>query len=198
MKKILDSITNTLYENEAIKKEDIDVCRYGLDVFLSSVLEVLSIFLISLFVHNFLETVLFFTAFIPLRIFAGGYHADTKLRCYFVSLGVYAVFSIITFCTMPESYQVVSLISIVISEIVVLAFAPVIHKNKSINAIEKNFYRKCSICVCFSEAIITLLLSVIFPKSSVAFSLSLGQFAVSMSVISAVLKGKITDNKIKK
>ena len=86
--------TDFLVSCGAIKQEDISIYRYGLEVLYLFMLEVLSILLLAVWIGNFFETLLYFAAFIPLRLFAGGYHANTRLGCYFVSLGVYGVFTV--------------------------------------------------------------------------------------------------------
>ena len=40
MKSISGTIANTLWTQGIIQEEDIDTCRYGLDVFISSALEI--------------------------------------------------------------------------------------------------------------------------------------------------------------
>ena len=194
MKSISSSIANTLWTQGIIQKEDIDTCRYGLDVFISSVLEIASILTIVTFVENFFETVLFFTAFIPLRVYAGGYHADTKLKCYLISLGVYGIFTVIINELPSGAYLPVTLISTMLSMIMVLIVAPIIHKNKTVNEIERKHYRKFSIWVCSVETVLILLLTAIFSQSSFIVSLTIGQAAVTFSMIAAVIKEILVDN----
>ena len=194
MKSISGSIANTLWTQGIIQEEDIDTCRYGLDVFISSVLEIASILAIATFVENFFETVLFFTAFIPLRVYAGGYHADTKLKCYLISLGVYGIFTVIINELPSGAYLPVTLISTMLSMIMVLIVAPVIHKNKTVNEIERKHYRKLSIWVCSVETVLILLLTAIFSQSSFIVSLTIGQAAVTFSMIAAVIKEILVDN----
>lgn len=195
MKSISGTIANTLWTQGIIQEEDIDTCRYGLDVFISSVLEIASILLIAAFIGNFIEAVLLFTAFIPLRVYAGGYHADTKLKCYLISLGVYGVFTAIMNILPQGLYLVLSLSVAIFSLIMVLVAAPVVHKNKTVNDIERKYYRKFSIWICSIETTIILLLTAIFPKSPYIVSLAIGQAAVTISMIAAIVKGKIVDNK---
>ena len=95
MENVAKFIADVLSEQGAISKSETDICKYGLEVFISSALGIVSVFVISAFAGNFLETVLFFAAFIPLRIYAGGYHASTKLRCYLLSLLVYGAFTFV-------------------------------------------------------------------------------------------------------
>lgn len=195
MKSISGIIANTLWTQGIIQEEDIDTCRYGLDVFISSALEIASILIIAAFVGNFFEAVLLFTAFIPLRVYAGGYHADTKLKCYLISLGVYGIFTAIVNMLPQGLYSALNLSVTMFSLSTVLLAAPVVHKNKAVNDIERKHYRKFSIWICSVETTIILLLTAIFPKSPYIVSLAIGQAAVTVSMIAAKVKGKIVDNK---
>lgn len=195
MKSISGAIAGALWNQGIIQEEDIDTCRYGLDVFISSAIEIISILIIAVFVGNFFETLLFFLTFTPLRIYAGGYHANTKLRCYLISLGVYCIFTTIMNMLLQDTYWTVNLLTTLFSLSIVLISAPVIHKNKYVNKIELKYYRKFSIWICSIETVIILLLTVIFPKSPYIVSLAIGQVAVILSMISAFIKEKITDNK---
>ena len=195
MKSISGTIANALWKQGIIQEEDIDTCRYGLDVFISSALEIASILIIATFAGNFIEAVLLFTAFIPLRVYAGGYHADTKLKCYITSLGVYGMFTAIMNILPQGLYSALNLSVVIFSMIMVLIAAPVVHKNKAINDIERKYYRKFSISICSIETTIILLLTAIFPKSPYIVSLAIGQAAVTVSMIAAILKEKIVDNK---
>lgn len=195
MKSISGTIAGALWNQGIIQEEDIDTCRYGLDIFISSAIEIISILFIAVLVGNFLETFLFFLAFTPLRIYAGGYHANTKFRCYLISLGVYCIFTMIMNMLPQDTYWTVNLLTTLSSLIIVLISAPVIHKNKYVNKIEKKYYRKFSIWICSIEMVAILLLTVIFSKSPYIVSLAIGQAAVTFSMISALIKEKIIDNK---
>jgi len=195
MKSISGTMANALWNQGVIQEEDIDTCRYGLDMFILSALEIASILIIAAFVGNFFETIFLFAAFIPLRIYAGGYHADTKLKCYLISLGVYGIFTVIMNILPQELYLVLNLIVAAFSLIIVLIAAPVIHKDKAVNDIERKYYRKFSIWICSIETIIILLLAGIFPQNQYIISLAIGQAAVTVSIIVAIVKEKIVANK---
>ena len=195
MKSISGTIANTLWTQGIIQEEDIDTCRYGLDVFISSALEIASILIIATFIGNFFQAVLLFTAFIPLRIYAGGYHADTRVKCYLISVGVYVFLTLFTSVISSKLYATVNIILILLAVVTVLTSAPIIHKNKTICEIERKYYRKLSISICLIESIIILILTVVLPQSHYIVSLAIGQAAVTVSMIAAIIKGKITDNK---
>lgn len=190
MKNISLTIAKTLWNQGVIQKEDIDACRYGLEVFISSTLEIVSILIIAIFARNFFESFLFFLMFTPLRVFAGGYHANTKVRCYFVSLGVYGIFTLILKILPQKIYRPVNLVTAIFSVIVVLILSPVIHKNRSVDKIEKENYRKISIMISLVETAVILLLTVVHPSSKYIIAMSLGMCAVAFTMIAGMLKAE--------
>ena len=79
-------IGNNLVRSGIVKEEDAEIYIYGINQILVSVLNVSSALIIGLIFDMFLESVIFMAAYIPLRSFAGGYHAKTPVRCYILSL----------------------------------------------------------------------------------------------------------------
>lgn len=195
MRNISSSIAEILGTQGIIQEDDVDKCRYGLEVFISSSLEALSILLISVFVGNFFETLLFFSAFIPLRIYAGGYHADTRLRCYLVSLAVYGLFTIVIKVLPTDLYRMVNMIEVLFTLGVVIISSPVIHHRKGVNDIEIQHYRKRSIQICIVQAVIILALIIFLRENRFVTAFALGQIAESLSMLAAIVKDRITDHK---
>ncbi len=193
MKKIAASLMSYIYKLGFIEEGELDTYIYGMDIFLSSLLEVVSIIVISLAFDNFVETVLFFLAFIPLRIFAGGYHADTRLRCYLISLVVYLVFTFILSLLNQSTYTIVAVIGIIVSIFSILLFAPVIHQNKKVNNYEIKNYRKFSIIICSVQCIIYLMFTLLSKINIFLISAVLGTVAVSLSMWIALIKNKIKE-----
>lgn len=196
MKNISDSIADMLWSQEIIQEDDIDKCKYGISIFFSSFFEIFSILLIAAFIGNFIETLLLFGAFIPLRIYAGGYHADTKIKCYLISLVMYGIFYIMTKYIPCNMFQAINIFCTVLSTIIVLIKAPVIHFNKKVNNIERKYYRKFSIEICLIETVIILLLTAVFPESEMVLSLTVGQTSVMVSMLAAMAKNILVENKI--
>ncbi len=195
MENVSKFIADVLREQGAISKSETDICKYGLEVFISSALEIASIFAISAFAGNFLETVLFFTAFIPLRIYAGGYHASTKLRCYLLSLLVYGAFTFVMHALPNTAYAPLNVLFAAFSLSAVLIAAPIVHKNKSVSDTERKYYRKFSVCIALTQTLSIWILTAPFPTSPFVISLTLGQLAVTLSMIAVALWRKIADNK---
>ncbi len=187
MKNLTQELSEALYDSGHIKKEDISVCRYGFDVFLASFLEIMSVVLFSAFAGNFIETLLYFLAFIPLRLYAGGYHADTKLRCYAVLLVNYAAFSFLLH--MPERYIIYfDITAPLIALAMVFFFSPVEHKNKHLNKKEKVFYRRIAIYIALIYAALNVLSGLVFKTSVYPLAFALGILSVVFSMAAGLIK----------
>lgn len=192
VKNISGGIADVLFTQGVIQSDDIDKCKYGIDLFISSFLEIFSILIIAVFGGNFIETVLLFVFFIPLRIYAGGYHADTKMKCYLISLMMYGFSYVIASISPCKIYSVIDVCGTVFSLIVVLIKAPIIHDNKRVNDIERKNYRKISIEICLLETMIILLLTILIPEKIIVTYLMIGQVSVALSMLAAMLKKHIT------
>lgn len=195
MRNIAGNIAALLNANGIIQEDDMDTCRYGLEIFISSLLELTSILFISIFMDNFLETLLFFAAFIPLRVYAGGYHADTQIKCYMVSLGVYGLFTTLMRIVPTSWYTIIIYISIAMSLIIVLMLAPVRHTNKTLTPQETKIYREISVLICTIEAIIALFGSIMFEENTWITAFTLGLSAETLSMIAAVIKKAVKHKK---
>ena len=90
-------IVNNLVHSGVIKEEDAEIYIYGINQILTSVLSVSSALIIGLIFGVFPEIAVFMAAYIPLRSFAGGYHAKTPLSCYVFSVIMLNRFEISTF-----------------------------------------------------------------------------------------------------
>ena len=150
------NMAQTYYTNcdEPYDEGDIEVYAYGLEIFLSSVLEVFATLLLGLFMGKFFETIAFFAAFIPLRSLAGGYHAKTNLRCFAGLLVIYAIFLGILYFTPIEIMSYMALAFALISALPVLILAPLPDKNKPIGPIQRVTLRKQSVIVYCVQAVI--------------------------------------------
>ena len=188
MESLSKALSDYMVGNSVIREEDNEIISYGIDLFLSSMFELISIFLVSVFVGNLKETLFFFIAFIPLRIYAGGYHANTKLRCYIVSLVVYVLFTLLM-GVIPQAYYVnVSLLGVLLSFVIVYIFAPIVHNNKSVNSLERKTYRKFSIIISVIEILLIFILLFFKEGRIYGISLSMGQLAESGAIIISVIK----------
>ena len=127
-------------ENQIIKSEDRELYIYGLNQGLSILLNLATALGIGLLFDSFFQLVVFMTAYIPLRSYAGGYHAKTPLRCYIISVVILIIVSISVKYVVLEilTYFIIAFISMTI----IAFFSPVGDSNKPLDKIEIMVYKK--------------------------------------------------------
>ena len=77
-----------LVQGDSIAEEDREVYEFGLDKLFSMLSNLFFAAGIGLLFGMFTQTVVFYVSYIALRVYAGGYHADTPLRRFFISIGI--------------------------------------------------------------------------------------------------------------
>ena len=91
MKELCKYITEPLN----LDHETYEVMYYGLFVCVTNLMSILSVIIIGTLLRELENTIFFLIGFIPLRLYIGGYHASTPLRCYWYFNIVAAVFIIL-------------------------------------------------------------------------------------------------------
>ena len=92
--KCSEKIADKLQCNNIIDDERYEICRYGINQLFSTILDFATILLIGFVFNMVLEGIIFTATYIPIRIYAGGYHAKTPQRCWLFS----AIMLLIVLC----------------------------------------------------------------------------------------------------
>lgn len=188
-----DKITEWLYQKELIDRSHADVYRYGIQQLLTLILNIVSFFIIGIIFHVILPTILFLLFYAILRIYAGGYHAKTPIRCYLFSNVIVILFAII-FQHLPMTHIGCSIFTLICA-VFILCFSPVGCKNKPLSEKEKKHYRTRSIIVLLAE-IAAQQVSVWIGLEMIMFSATLAIGFVSSMMLLGVLSNKLEKNKI--
>lgn len=152
-------IGENLVRSDVVKAEDAEIYIYGINQILVSVVNVLSALIIGLIFGMFFEIAVFMAAYIPLRSFAGGFHAKTPLRCYIFSIIMLIVVSIgLRYLSMAiwVYYAVLA-----VAFIIVLVLSPVEDKNKPLDDLEYKVYKKRAIIIAAIELVVSIVLKLI-------------------------------------
>lgn len=152
--KLSRKIGNNLVRSSVIKEEDAEIYIYGINQILVSVLNVSSALIIGLVFGVFFEITVFMAAYIPLRSFAGGYHAKTPLRCYIFSVIMLIIVSIsmkYLFLTGWAYYTI-----LLVTALIVFVLSPIEDKNKPLDEIEHKIYKRRAILIAVAEFLIGL------------------------------------------
>ena len=80
------SIIDQFIKNDIISSDDKELYSYGLHQGMILLLNIITTILIGLAFGMAWQSFVFMIAYIPLRSYAGGYHAKTQIGCYFISV----------------------------------------------------------------------------------------------------------------
>lgn len=133
---LIQKSTDYLISRNIIDADDRDIYEYGFHSLYSNVIIFSFIGLISIAIHQFPQTVIYHIAFILMRNNAGGYHAKTQMRCFFISIAIWGLsLWIISNISSPTLTICLTLFSTVL----IWIKAPIEHENNPMN--EKKQHR---------------------------------------------------------
>lgn len=92
MHRIADATAYWLVKANAIKSEDRELYSYAMYSFLFAAAPLMLTMVIGIFMHMFLESILFILPFVIIRKFSGGFHLKSPTVCSFVSTGIIIAF----------------------------------------------------------------------------------------------------------
>ncbi len=181
--KLSHKIGDNLVRSNVIEAEDAEIYIYGINQILVSVLNVSSALIIGLIFGVFLEITIFMAAYIPLRSFAGGYHAKTPLMCYIFSVMMLIIVSI----GMKYLYLAdwVYYVLLAVAALIIIILSPVEDKNKPLDEKEHKIYKKraaiiltVEFVICFVFKLVnldSLFVTIVYSFIILAFMLITGQ-----------------------
>jgi len=191
-----EKITSSFIANNIIQEDDYKLYLYSFEILLSTVLNVFAICIIAVATKTVLETLCYFIAFIPLRQFAGGYHAKNHIRCFVILMVVYIGFLMLINVSPMGHSDLVVFISVFISLIIVFFLAPVADINKPLNDKEIIRFRYKSRLLITVYSVGIILINLLITDSVVVMSLALGVLSIALSLITGKVKNMIENHSL--
>ena len=162
MEKISQTIVNFISQNIAVEDgEMLDVYKYGIEITLSSLLNLAMIIVCSLLLSDFAAGLIFMICFVLLRSYTGGYHAETYWRCnvVFVCTFILTYFAGRLFNYInPNVYTALGIMLIGIFPII--KFAPVRNRHKILSESKRKKSKVVSLILFVLFLILSLLMIV--------------------------------------
>lgn len=151
-------LVDGMLTDQTIPEEDAGLVLFGIVQGLRSVMEILIILVTGLMLNVFWQAVIIVVTFLPLRIYAGGYHAKTPAQCAIMTwLLFFCSFMWIRF--MPETVWL-QIFMIAIAGICIWVFSPVEHENKPLEEYEVVRYARRARFIYFAEVTLAVVLNV--------------------------------------
>lgn len=196
MNSVVSLVLNFLTKEHVIssEKDTQEFYRYGIEISISSILNVVLIVLLGLITQHIVESIVFLTVFIFLRSFMGGYHANTYFRCNLLMCTSFLAVTFLFERIKNDVSLVFAIIITLLSVIIVSIFCPVENINKPISDERKPKLKIASIMMCllFSSIGIILLVNNIDLGVMVLLTILL----IVVLIIAAKIKGGVINEKL--
>lgn len=194
LEKLSEKFSQQLINSGIISEEDYDIYTYGFFQLIMMILNISTSLALGIVFKLLIPCILLNIAFIPLRINAGGYHADSPVRCYVNSTAIIALLlAIIKWVSFPIFVPV---IMVIVSSILIWFFAPVDTADNPCNEIEKVVYGKRIKITLIIETIV-FAVCVIFSQTMTVKTIALGILAESFMLIVGMVKNYYIKKAIK-
>lgn len=197
MERIAEHIVNWQIEKGMLKEEDKAAYVYAYETLFMRVINFLIAVLIGLLMKNLLGVLVFLVAYIPLRTYAGGYHARDSFRCMiFSTILISAVAAITKFSFFGEMSKGLLLFIVIgiACYIGILFLVPVADENKPLDADERKRYAKRARLISSLE-IIAAMICLFLGQKSIGSVLMLAQIIMAVMLILGILNNKHLQNK---
>lgn len=134
IRRFSEKILEYLIKSNVIENTDIDkeYYQYGIEITISSLLNVILIVIIGILTHSFFESVIFLVCFILIRQFTGGFHADTYIKCNLTFCVSFITILILYYATAQYISTYITILITFVCVSVFLVMCPIEHINKPI------------------------------------------------------------------
>lgn len=157
-KKICNATIEQLCNADIIGENEKELYKFGLEGLLFTSLNLGTALIIGIVMDAILECVVFLMAFLPLRQYAGGYHAKTRVGCYLLSVTcIWVAMSILV----HQEFKKYMLVMACAMVIVIFLLSPVENENRELTCDEKMRYGRIAKVILLLEMSLILLNSLI-------------------------------------
>ena len=188
----VESSLEFLIRKGIIDESERDLYRFGINGLYLFLANIATAVIIGAVLGMLQESLLFSAAYIPLRSYAGGYHAKTQARCYGLSVllisGVLLMLKYVSFSVIAE------LIILAVSAAVIFVKAPVESVNKPLNVKEWRVFRLKARVILLTELAASVILMGVSQEIALCIIMAVG--SSGMMLIAVRRKGKRRERSI--
>jgi accessory gene regulator B len=189
IKQFAGTITSFLVHDNIIKEEDREVYQYGTEQILINLIALAVVCIIAFSTNSWKQAIFWLCGMLPIRTVAGGYHANTPVRCNILTVTIFLLNMIVINVFKRYMMPVILLCCICMIFISIMIFAPVDHKNK---VLEQNEYliakRKSRIIGTAIVVLCSVLWIILGERNVILISTIMGAFTASVSLIIGSIK----------
>ena len=183
IKELAKKLTEFMISQESIIEDESEIYQYGVEITLSSILNITLIMLISIITGRIISGAVFLGTFIIMRRYCGGYHARSYLMCNIIFAATFI--AVLIFSEYVTIHMKADVLLMMLSILPVFIFAPVPNENKPLTVEERTRYSRWSLAIYVPLCLTQCICSVLVPYISRVLFYSL--MAVSLLIMVEVV-----------
>lgn len=192
METIARKITDFLAYKNCIKEEEKEICQYGYEILLSTILGYTIVLALSFLFGNIGEGLIFLLVFVVTRMYAGGYHANTYLVCNICLACTYlAYMGIVYILSHSQNAIIFLLLMLAVYCLCTIWYAPIENENKILSEKKKQKAKKMSRILMIVWSIWGLVL--ILLHSEIGIMIIVTVFIVAILMIKEVYGREVSE-----
>lgn len=184
MTKIAAKISSFLCARGVVEEEEKELYTYGYEIILENIGKTILLLIAGGIIHKFVATCIFVVGFVSLRSSCGGYHAKKAWQCDILTVLLWGI----VICATPVVRMIVSeqrvflLLIVLVSELIIIHYAPVEHKNNRLTKEKREKNRRQALVIGTLYGILVLLFSFVSIDYGITLSLTLLEVAILMII----------------
>lgn len=184
MTKIAAKISSFLCARGVVEEEEKELYTYGYEIILENIGKTILLLIAGGIIHKFVATCIFVVGFVSLRSRCGGYHAKKAWQCDILTVLLWGI----VICATPVVRMIVSeqrvflLLIVLVSELIIIHYAPVEHKNNRLTKEKREKNRRQALVIGTLYGILVLLFSFKLIDCGILLSTTLLEVAILMII----------------
>ncbi len=181
-------ITEWMENNKIIEPDRMVVVKWGIRNILDTLFNLATFLTIGILMHMPIETIVFTLGYIPLRSYAGGYHAKTPFRCWILSnfILLFALLCVHYLSRCPFILWTLAILSVIF----LIILMPVSDIHKPLSDVDKHRYKRRGVYILFFEIIVSVLFSII-NLQVITYSIFFVWIILSVMLVLGKIKNKV-------
>ena len=181
MERLSEKIIQYMIKNSILSEDDKEIYAFGLTQMIRALSTIITTIFIGFCFGKIIESIVFvvFTALI--RTNSGGYHSDSPVGCYFISV----ISIIITLYLVGKQvfYVRVMVVLLAVSFVVFIKYAPIGHVNKMLDKMEESTYKRRLLWILLTIAFV----EIVFVVVQKLYLFSAGGYACIFSMLMLIV-----------
>ncbi len=182
IKKTAEFFLKHFHISEKMEKEKLEICQYGMEIILATLVNIGSVLLIGLLWGRLMESIIFLAGFAVIRRQTGGYHAGSYFTCNLSLILCYSILLSIYHTTVSGFHWMSLSVVFAIHFLVWYFFMPVENENKPLTDIQKGKAKRDG----FYISVVYAMLSALCIKIQCRYGLMLAYTVALVDVLALI------------